>query len=488
MLAAAKVLNNGELIGSTPDNATAPITYTLTVSSRVPGAGTVVTTINSSTFFEVVSSEIFDGTAILTLSPGNKKVYLPAGDAAAFVTALKQAKSKVDAELRSAATVAAPAPAPAPAPKTTAKPATTSAPTTTAAPAPAPKTTAKPATTSAPTTTAAPAPATVKNATAKTVAAAAATTAATIVVTAPKKAVANTVDVPLKIAEPTKPLVPDVAPYSQGSAKGLQGATTQAQSTATEQDNAQFQSREDWRVRLALANDANYLYRAPNPGILAPLATTDGVVFPYTPLISVNYSANYDQSTLVHSNYKVYQYSGSSVDTFTITCDFTAQDTAEANYMLATIHFFKAMTKMFYGQDSDPKNGTPPPMAFIFGLGGFQFDAHPLAISAFTYNLPNDVDYIRTTTNLSSVGKPGATVSGNSRLPIGVTYGGNPTPTQFNSDGGGVGPTYVPTKISITITCIPLQSRNAISNRFSLKDYATGKLLLGTKNAGGGMW
>jgi hypothetical protein len=35
---------------------------------------------------------------------------------------------------------------------------------------------------------------------------------------------------------------------------------------------------------------------------------------------------------------------------------------------------------------------------------------------------------------------------------------------------------------------MPVVSRNDISNRFSLKDYASGNLLLGTKNKGGGLW
>ena len=264
---------------------------------------------------------------------------------------------------------------------------------------------------------------------------------------------------------------------------------TQAQASA--QDIAQFQAFEDWRVRLSLAPDAEYLYRAGNAGILAPLAATDGVIFPYTPLISINYAANYDQSTVVHSNYKIYQYSGSSVDQITISCDFTAQDTNEANYMLAVIHFFRSMTKMFYGQDQYPKPGTPPPLCYMFGLGGFQFEAHPLVITGFSYNLPNDVDYIRTTTTVDStaVTKNGYfETAGNGRLPTGVLPGGVAAGPIFKNDGGGFSPTYVPTKIQLSITCFPIVTRNQISNKFSLTDYATGALLQGTQRQGGGIW
>ena len=279
------------------------------------------------------------------------------------------------------------------------------------------------------------------------------------------------------------------APYAEGSSQGLSNSTFIAESTATAQDNANFEAFEDWRVRLTLANDAQYLYRAQEPGILAPLATTDGVVFPYTPIIAVNYAANYEPTTITHSNYKIFQYSSSSVDSISITCDFTAQDTYEANYMLAVIHFFRSMTKMFYGQDEFPRNGTPPPLCFLFGLGGFQFEAHPLAITGFSYNLPNDVDYIRTTTTITSTARYGSLqVSGNGRLPREVLPGGIAAPAQFDNDGEGFTPSYVPTKIQLAISCIPVMSRNAISNRFSLRDYATGKLLQGTKNPGGGIW
>jgi hypothetical protein len=48
--------------------------------------------------------------------------------------------------------------------------------------------------------------------------------------------------------------------------------------------------------------------------------------------------------------------------------------------------------------------------------------------------------------------------------------------------------TYVPTKIQLQITCIPIVTRNDISNKFSLKEYATGELLRGSKRSGGGIW
>jgi hypothetical protein len=262
------------------------------------------------------------------------------------------------------------------------------------------------------------------------------------------------------------------------------------------------------------------LYKAPEGqrGILDPLAGSNGVVFPYTPSITVNYMANYDQTTPTHSNYKILQYTNSAVDSVSIACDFTAQDTREANYLLAVIHFFRSVTKMWYGQDQFPKPGTPPPLVYLFGLGQFQFNAHPLVITNFTYSLPGDVDYIRagavtanpgvnrepskpaatqtTGSSSSTLGRLGSIVSQigsnflNSVLPGGESGPANFTPSGFSAQtpAGTVEPTYVPTKINLQINCTPIVSRNDVSNRFSLKNYASGNLLLGTKNKGGGFW
>ena len=286
---------------------------------------------------------------------------------------------------------------------------------------------------------------------------------------------------------------------NNGAPQGLTGPKTNTQSQATQQDTANFYQTGDWRVRLSLAPSANYLYKAKgNEGILLPLAATNGVLFPYTPNISVSYAAHYDPSDITHSNYKTFQYKSSSVDSFTISCDFTAQDTFEANYLLAVIHFFRSVTKMFYGQDENPKNGTPPPLCYLTGLGAFQFDRHPLAITSFNYTLPTEVDYIRATNTTTTGGvnkSPGNTPVNTTDVPSqrlgSLPAGGGSGPVNWqNTNSGSREPTYVPTKMQIQITAVPIVTRNDISRNFSLKDYATGELLRGSKRkqGGGGIW
>jgi len=284
---------------------------------------------------------------------------------------------------------------------------------------------------------------------------------------------------------------------NQGAPQGISTALNDTRSQATKGDTTSSQQKKDWRAKLSLAPKANYLYKVPpeQAGILKPLQATDGVIFPYTPAISVTYAAGYDISELVHSNYKIYQYKGSSVDAVSITADFTAQDTTEATYLLAVIHFFRSVTKMFYGQDQNPKAGVPPPLCYLTGFGAYTFDAHPLVVTNFTYATPTDVDYIRagSQTNQPGVNIAQQNTTVNTFVPSVsriATNGLQKAPPNFQTQNSLINSeaTYVPTKLQLQITCIPIVTRNDISNTFSLEKYATGQLLRGSKRSGGGIW
>jgi hypothetical protein len=257
-------------------------------------------------------------------------------------------------------------------------------------------------------------------------------------------------------------------------------------------------------VRLRLAPNATYLYKAKFAGILAPLADTDGVIFPYTPTIDTSYQAKYANYDLTHSNYRGYFYQNSSVENITIKGTFTAQDTREAAYLLAVIHFFKSVTKMFYGQDAEA--GTPPPLVYLSGYGQFQFNENPCVVSNFSYNLPTDVDYIRAT-GFNNIGlnlenrrnrSSGPAIGGslgtvvaiidrlkNAGLDKGMVGGymsDSEQIAQMNqataaTKQNNVQSTYVPTKMEISITLLPMQTRNQVSKQFSLKSFANGTLL-----------
>jgi hypothetical protein len=265
-----------------------------------------------------------------------------------------------------------------------------------------------------------------------------------------------------------------------------------AKSQGTLQSRDKQPGNGDWRVRLSLAPYSDYLYNATGAGILAPLTATNGVIFPYTPNITTTYSADYEKYNLIHSNYRGLFYKSSSVGDLQIRGTFTAQDTREAAYMLAVIHFFRSVTKMFYGQDAE--RGTPPPLVYLSGYGDQQFSSHPCVVGQFNYSLPNEVDYIRTNgpnnfgPNMSNRQTPTATSPGGANFAGAIRLanallnkGAIPQLPAANALRSSVNNTnectYVPTKMEIDITLIPVQTRSQVSKQFSLKEFANGNLL-----------
>lgn len=174
-----------------------------------------------------------------------------------------------------------------------------------------------------------------------------------------------------------------------------------------------------------------------NGQILQPLQDTFGVLFPYTPSITINHAASYDSTPLTHANYEQPFYQHSTVSSINVSGNFTAANYDEAKYILAVIHFFRSVTKMFYGQDS--LAGTPPPILFLDGYGQAMLNHIPVVVTSFQTQLPDNVDYIST------------------------QAGGNYT--------------NVPTEMRIAVDLKPVYSRNQISNNFGLEKYASGQLL-----------
>ena len=288
-----------------------------------------------------------------------------------------------------------------------------------------------------------------------------------------------------------------VEPATQASgdqSRAVAAGVANAKKQQTLLDQQRQLNNLDWRVRLSLADNSDYLYNVKNAFILNPLKPSNGVIFPYTPQISTSYKANYSNYDLTHSNYRGYFYQNSYTDNVTITATFTAQNTEEANYLLAVIHFFRSVTKMFYGQSQNL--GSPPPMCFLTGLGEMQFNKHPVLVTSFNYNLPADVDYIRagsannlqlnqnqlrnkqvetTNNSLRSVMRlANALLPSGKSVPKGATAQ-IPVPNGPNTDN----PTYVPTKMDIVITLLPVQSRQRVSQEFNLQQFANGHQLKG---------
>jgi hypothetical protein len=255
---------------------------------------------------------------------------------------------------------------------------------------------------------------------------------------------------------------------------------------------------DDWRVRLSLADSATIFYKdtSTQNSIMAPLVETNGVIWPYTPSITVSHVANYSTAVLTHSNYSAHFYNNSDVNDITVTGEFTVQSVEEGQYLMAAIYFLRASTKMFFGQGTNV--GNPPPILFLDGYGSHYFPHVPCVITNFTHTLSNDVDYLQvpiTQTTLEDV-----TVTAPDNPNGGVSFLDNKgienTPSLLRSNKGPtattqkfssiVSTTRVPTASSVSVTLRPVYSRRNLHDRFNLNDFAQGKLIGDKKTGYGG--
>jgi hypothetical protein len=248
----------------------------------------------------------------------------------------------------------------------------------------------------------------------------------------------------------------------------------------------------DWRVRLSLPNWSSFK----SSPVLKPLKDAGGLVFPFTPTISIKSSANYSSESIVHTNFPFNAYRKSDPGTIEITAPMAVEDAGQALYWIAAVHYLRSISKMFSGYD--PKAGNPPPIVFLNGYGNYVFKNVPVAITSFNCILPNDCDYIA----CDVVGSAAGNIAGIADNISGLadTLGGAIPGISANLMGnissiaGGVGQvagllgsfgvggttsggkTHVPTKSSFTITVIPMYSRTS-TRKFSLDRFVTGSYL-----------
>ena len=181
-----------------------------------------------------------------------------------------------------------------------------------------------------------------------------------------------------------------------------------------------------------------------------------GVVFPYTPTVTVTHTATYTPQKLTHNNYTQYFYDNSEVSPITITGEFTVQNVNEGQYLLATIYFFRSITKMFFGNDVNA--GNPPPIVYLNGYGEYYLPNVPCVCTSFSHTMPDSVDYM-------DIPEPGINFNPNFTNPV------------LNS-------TRLPTTSSITLILQPVYSRVAQSQGFNLSDFARGALVNSTGSGG----
>jgi len=187
----------------------------------------------------------------------------------------------------------------------------------------------------------------------------------------------------------------------------------------------------DKRIKIKISGE--YL----TGSVLEPLTRTgNSIVFPYTPQIVLQSRANYNAVQPTHSNYAFQSYQNSNLDAISIVGTFTAQNRGEAEFVLATVHALRTITKMHFG--SGKHLGAPPPVVLLDGYGDYMFNNMPVVISSFFFTMNDDVDYI-----------------------------------DLPSSGGSK--TSVPTRTDITVECLPAFARTDQAS-FNLEKFATGEL------------
>ena len=193
----------------------------------------------------------------------------------------------------------------------------------------------------------------------------------------------------------------------------------------------------DWRVRLTVPKQFS------SSPVLAPLQDTGGsLVFPFTPNIIMQHAANYSTLAPVHNNYPFPVYENSQIDDIQIIGDYYVENSADAEYWIAAIHFLRSMSKMFYGDTSN--QGSPPPITRLNGYGDYVFKDMPVLISMFTVNFDPDVNYIKADI-------PGAS-----------------------------GSTWAPSHSAVTVNLKPVYSRDTVRT-FSLDKFVNGDFILDSR-------
>lgn len=217
---------------------------------------------------------------------------------------------------------------------------------------------------------------------------------------------------------------------------------------------------QDHRARLQPKNPReaeSILGPNSSDNLLYPLYSTNGVLFPYTPQITTGAVAEYDSTPYVHSNYVFNSYVRSYPKSISITAEFTAQSNDEALYLLAVIHFFRSITKSYFGISPYNKAGTPPPVLQFNYLGEYQFNNVPVVVKNFDYSYPNNIDYVA----VNTAGK--ARFSENIKVSLAAA----------NSGGFSWVPAHMSVGVELEVQYIPIKLRN----EFNLDDFRSGKLI-----------
>jgi hypothetical protein len=204
-------------------------------------------------------------------------------------------------------------------------------------------------------------------------------------------------------------------------------------------------------------------------GLLLPLVSTNGMLWPYQPNITYQQDVNYQTMEVVHANQDFHVYARTPALKLQVEGEFTAQNQQEGRYALACIHFLRTVSKMYFGGQTTGASqnmGTPPPVLLFDAYGQYMFNALPVIVTSFTVTLPKDVDYVPINIgDVTSTNNPAS----NAAAPfdsINEPY--------LKSDTSGIA--WIPAVFSIT-TNLVVQNTPSRLKAFDLDQFRTGALM-----------
>jgi hypothetical protein len=160
----------------------------------------------------------------------------------------------------------------------------------------------------------------------------------------------------------------------------------------------QVQMSDDRRVRLkAIVGQEENVYGPNEPeNLLSILHSTGGMLFPYTPTISVSQDVDYRSADLTHTNMDIMSYSRTPSVTLSVTGRFSVQNQREGRYALAVLHFLRVVSKMHFGEidAEEGKAGLPPPVLCFDGYGNYMFNNLQCVLKSHNYTFDDTVDYV----------------------------------------------------------------------------------------------
>lgn len=140
----------------------------------------------------------------------------------------------------------------------------------------------------------------------------------------------------------------------------------------------------------------------------AQLGEVGGLIFPYTPKISMSYAVNYETTDIPQSNVQYNSYKNSPPPSIDVTAHFTADEKSQAKHMLSAIWFLQALSKCdvgdgktYYTTTVKSGGGLPPPILY-FNAYEQMLENIPVVLKSFSFSYPDDIDYINLIINMEN--------------------------------------------------------------------------------------